>query len=328
MFFENHYYLFFLLLFVVLVIFLYKKWTKKIFFNHFEDLLSVYKSNCFYYFFYFVLIFFVFVLYTIIFSNLYIKDTIEKVNKNWIDIEIVIDVSYSMDASDLKPSRIEVSKLVIKDFLSKLSWDRVWVIVFAWQPFSSVPLSFDYDFLNRYISNISSNLFDQTNIDLQWTSTWDAILLAIDSLLSDKKNLDREKIIILISDWEANKWIDPKLASKLAKEKNIKIYTIWVWWKEKTYIDFYHPIFWTQKIEIPWLDEEKLKYISESTMWKFFRVEDKGSFEEVFREISKLEKKDIESQIFTHNKELNIYIVYLLIALFFYILFIKYRKNI
>jgi Ca-activated chloride channel family protein len=160
---------------------------------------------------------------------------------------------------------------------------------------------------------------------LAWTAVWDAIIMsetlfkleaeswnkdprvkheddiqgndeAITSLppwLEGGGTENREKVIILLTDWDANVWVDPKIASLDAKDKWIKIYTIWIWsetWWEMTYFNW--PF--QQIVQIPPLNWESLKEIAKTTSWEFFRATDNNSLENIFEYLEKLEKSDIE----------------------------------
>jgi Ca-activated chloride channel family protein len=59
-----------------------------------------------------------------------------------------------MKAEDLKPNRLEIAKETLVNFISKITSDRVGLTIFAGKPFTSTPLTFDYDFLKDYIKNI------------------------------------------------------------------------------------------------------------------------------------------------------------------------------
>lgn len=324
--FLNLYYLFILIPIFLLVFYLYKKWWKNIVFWDVNLLKEVFSKNSLNYKIYYTLIFLIFIFFSLIFSNFVLKEDITKENKNGIDIVISMDVSTSMLATDLKPNRLEVSKNILQDFIIKLNWDRLWLIVFAWKPFTSLPLNFDYEVSNSIISKINTEIIDSR---LWWTSIWDSIILASENF--DEKSKNREKVIILITDWDDNSsMIDPKSAVNLLKKenKNIKIYTIGIWWKDKAFIeskDFFGRIV---KQEVWALNEELLRYIANSTNWIYFRATDEKSLENIFEEISKLEKKDLENEEYTIYNEKNIYFVYLLIFLFLILFLFKFRKNI
>jgi len=288
---------------------------------------EVFKNNTIYYKIYFILLFFIFVFILLIFSKPVITDTLEKNMKNWIDVQIVMDISYSMIAEDLKPNRLTVAKDVILDFLDKIQTDRVWIIIFAWKTFTSLPLNFDYNIVKKIVEKISVDTINQRYTHMQWTAVWDALILAADTF-DDKE--DREKVIILLTDWEANKWINPLVALKYIQDENpdIKVYTIWIWWDKETSITITNNIWQKQVLPIWWVDEKTLKTIAKWTNWKYFRAKDKETFKEIFEEISKLEKKEIISETIKINKEKYTYFLYILIFLFLIFLFMKDKKRI
>lgn len=234
---------------------------------------------------------FAIIIFSIILANPNIKNTIQTEKKNGIDIEILFDISYSMKARDLKPTRMDVAKSVLQNFISKITSDRVWLVIFAGKPFTSVPLSFDYSFLLDAVKNLGVDSINQNYAYLQWTAIGDAMLVWTKALWNEK---DRQKVIILLTDWEANKWVRPLLAVKLAKENNIKIYTIWIWWLEDSYVYLDDQFGRKTKVAIWWVDEKTLQAISEITWWKYFRATDNTSLENIFKELSTLNKTDIE----------------------------------
>jgi Ca-activated chloride channel family protein len=96
-----------------------------------------------------------------------LKKQNKQVVKNGIDIAIVLDLSYSMVAEDIPPNRLEVAKQVISDFTSKLTTDRVGLVLFSGKPFTSVPLTFDYQFITDYVKEISIESINQDYTHLQ-----------------------------------------------------------------------------------------------------------------------------------------------------------------
>ena len=315
----------------ILVLFLYFKWWYKIKFWPINDLKEIYPRKTFIYKFYYFLLFIIFIFYVIILANPVIQNVNEKIKKNWIDIEIVLDVSYSMIAEDLKPNRLEVAKNVINQFLSWLKNDRVGIIVFSWKPFKSLPLNFDYNITKKIVNNITIDTINQYIQTMQWTAIWDWLVYASESFL-DTKDIKRGKVIILLTDWEANKWLHPEMALKYLIEKNIKnpikVYTIWIWWTEKVLINIRNPIWGFNRIEVWWVDEVILKKIALDTGWKYFRATDKAWLEEIFSTISKLEKRELEIETIIDKKEANEIFLYLLIYFMFTFILLKIKKKI
>ncbi len=293
--FLNKFYFLILIPLFLIIGFLYFRKKTRLNFVFFDDLKSIYKQSSFYYYFFFLFLIIISIFYTIILANPNIQSTTEKIKKNGIDIVLAFDVSYSMEATDLEPNRITVAREVISFFLWNLKTDRVWVVVFSGKPFTSIPLTYDYEFLKEYVSSLTTETIKQNNMTLQWTAIGDAMLMW--SYLFDEKSLEREKVMIIVTDWEANKWLQPTVALKLLKDKKIKSYTIWVGWLEKSYV-IVDDMFWNkQKIEIWWIDEETLKKIADETGWIYYRASSKDVFKSIFEDINKLEKKEIEIEV-------------------------------
>ena len=307
----------------LLLFFIYKRNNKKIFFSFFSDLEKIYKKNTIYLKLYYGVVFLILLCFVFIFANLVLQSEKKDVNKNGVDINIVLDVSYSMLAADLKPNRLEVSKCIIWDFVEQLEADRVWLTVFAGKPFVSLPLNFDYKVTRKIIDKIWEDTINQRNYYMQGTAIWDALLLAWESFGTGD---EREKIIVLLTDGEANKWVAPDTATQYLKDtfnNEIKVYAIGIWWREQTYIQSGN-----QRIEVGPLDEFTLKKIAETTSGKYFRASDEKSFEDIFDTIAKLEKKEITSESFIMNTQKNIIFVYMLLGLFTLLLYLIIRKKI
>lgn len=321
---------YFLLLFPLLLLLfvIYKKNNKKVFFNFFSDLEKIYKGNSIFLKFYYIVIFLILLCFVFIFSNLVLQSEKKDISKNGIDINIVLDVSISMLAWDLKPNRLEVSKSIIWDFVEKLQTDRVWLTVFAGKPFVSLPLNFDYNVTRKIIDKIWEDTINQRNYYMQWTAIWDALLLAWESFDIED---DREKVIVLLTDGEANKWLSPEAAAQYLKDtfdNQIKVYAVGIWWREKTYIERQDDFWRVQRIEVGPLDEVTLENIVDITSGKYFRASDEKSFEEIFNTIAKLEKKEVTTEAFIVNTEKNIIFIYIWILLYLALLYFIIRKRI
>jgi len=319
---------YFLILIPLLLILLlwYFKWWTKIHFWPIDDLKHIFKRSSIFYKLYFLLIFLVVWFYITIFAKPVEISSIKPDIKNGIDIQIILDVSYSMIAEDMEPNRLQVAKDVINGFLNKVVSDRIWIIVFAWKTFTSLPLNFDYNIIKKVVAKISMTTINQNFRYMQWTAMWDALILATDTF----DDSDREKVIILLTDWEANKWIDPIVALKYLKttEKNIKVYTIWLWWDKPTYVKIKNHFWWYDKLPIWWVDEKTLKEVADITWWKYFRAWDKKTLESIFSTIWELEKKDIKIENIVINNEKYNNFVYLLVLFFSLFLSIKYFKRV
>lgn len=306
----------------VLVYLFYLKEKKWINFINIIDAKKIFKNNNYKFYLKILLLWLILINFILILANPNKINISEKIKKNWIDIVIALDVSGSMEANDLKPNRMAVAKKVINDFIKKLETDRLWLVVFAWKPFTSIPLTFDYDILSQTIKRLDTKIIKNLN----WTAVWDSILMS-KTLFTNKCrgepciHPNREKIIILLTDWDANVWVDPILAWLSVKKENIKIYTIWIGSKKWWYITYdMWPFKQRQKIKP--LNSTTLKQIAKDTNWKYFRADSNNTFEEIFKEIEKLEKNDIEVEIkkdYSEYYKIFLISLIILISLFWYL---------
>ena len=222
----------------------------------------------------------------------------EEVTTEGIDIIITLDISSSMLAEDFKPkNRLEVAKIVAKDFIRGRRSDRIGMVVFAGQSYTQCPWTLDYGVLLSLIDQIKVGMIeDGTAIGM-------AIANAVNRLRSSKA---KSKIIILLTDGRNNRGeLAPLTAAKLAQVLNIKIYTIGAGGKGMALYPVQDPIFGKRYIQLPIeIDEELLKQIANKSNGKYFRAVDKKSLESIFEEISKMEKTKIQVREYTQYEEL------------------------
>lgn len=254
----------------------------------------------------------------------YLVESKTQVSREGIDIEIILDLSLSMLAEDMKPNRLEVAKKSVIEFINETYSDRIGLILFSWKPFHSVPLNYDYDFLRYFISEIQSDTIDKNISELWGTAIWDSLILWVDIL--SKNQSKREKIILLITDWVANTGVNPDLAKKYASEKGVRVYTIGIGKDENAFVRVPWN-FWTTNIVKVWsVDEESLKDIAQTTWWKYFGAEDSSALENILSDIWKLEKTPLVMERVSYNvpvkKELLAILLLLQLGLG-YMLYIK-----
>lgn len=311
-----------------LVVFLYIKKSNTKNFVAYKDLKNIYKTSSNILKFYYFIVFLIFIFSIFIISQPVQRNVDEKIKKNGIDIMLVLDVSYSMKAEDLNPNRLEAAKNIIWKFLEKQKNDRLWFVVFAGKPFTSLPLNFDYNISKKILNKIDVDTINQRVSWLQWTAIWDALIFAWDNFIDQS----REKIIILLTDGTANTWVDPKQAVEFLNNKfpenKIKVYTIWIWKDEKTFVNIQNIMWFSQRVEIGWVDEEPLRYIAKKSWWKYFRADNNQTLNNIFDEISQLEKTDIEVEKVETIQSKSTYLSYILWILMILFFVIKIRKKI
>jgi Ca-activated chloride channel family protein len=141
----------------------------------------------------------------------------EKIERRGVDCYICLDVSRSMLADDVKPSRLERAKSDIRDLLGKLAGDRVGLIVFAGKAVVRVPLTSDENFFLQSLDDV-----DEKSAPRGGTLIGDAIRKAMEAM---PKRVGSDQIIVLITDGEDQESL-PEEAAKNAADRGIKIFTV------------------------------------------------------------------------------------------------------
>lgn len=205
-----------------------------------------------------------------------------------IDIVIAIDVSSSMLAHDLKPNRLAALKEVAADFIRKRPNDRIGLVAYAGESYTKTPITSDKSIVLGALREITyGQLEDGTAIGM-------GLATSVNRL---KESKAISKVIILLTDGVNNSgFIEPQTAADLAVEFGIKAYTIGL----GTNGNALTPIgynrdgsfrYGMRQVEI---DEDLLKDIAAVTGGEYFRATDNEKLEEIYDEINKLEKTEIE----------------------------------
>ncbi|TVZ26233.1 Ca-activated chloride channel family protein [Gillisia sp. Hel_I_86] len=206
-----------------------------------------------------------------------------------IDIVLAIDVSASMLARDLKPNRLEALKEVASEFIKGRPTDRIGLVQYAGESFTKTPITSDKAVVLSSLKDI-----DYSPVLVNGTAIGMGLATSVNRI-KDSKALS--KVIILLTDGVNNAgFIDPKIASELAVEYGIKVYTIGVGSNGMAL----SPIgilpngnfrYGNQKVEI---DEDLLKEIARTTGGKYFRATNNKKLEDIYEEIDSLEKTEVE----------------------------------
>ena len=232
-----------------------------------------------------------------------------KTNKG-IDIVMAIDVSSSMLAQDLKPNRLVALKRVAGEFIEDRRSDRIGLVVYAGESYTKTPITSDKSIVKSSLGEINFQglIEDGTAIGM-------GLATSVNRLKDSKA---KSKIIILLTDGVNNSgFIDPKIATDLAVEFGIKTYTIGLGSNGTALA----PVgilpngkfkYGLTKVEI---DEVLLKEISQKTGGIYFRATDNQKLEEIYNEINKLEKTEIEEFKYYNYEEKYRSLIILAIAL-------------
>jgi Ca-activated chloride channel family protein len=214
-----------------------------------------------------------------------------------IDIMLVIDTSGSMKARDYtiageRPTRLEVIKVVIRDFIESRVDDRLGLVVFGTEAFTQAPLTLDHQVLKRFLSLVEIGMAGEA------TAIGDGLATAV---LRLKDIQDPSRVVVLLTDGASNAGrVDPLAAAEAAKSLGIRVHTIGVGSKGDV------PIIQDgQVVQIKGeIDEELLTKIAESTGGLFRKVSDTEALRAVYQEIDSLEKRLHNANESARRKEL------------------------
>ena len=236
-----------------------------------------------------------------------------------IDIVIAIDVSASMLARDLKPNRLEALKKVASRFIQARPNDRLGLVEYAGESYTKTPLTSDK---NIVLSSLKSIKYNTTITG--GTAIGMGLATSVNRL---KESRAKGKVIILLTDGVNNSgFIDPKIASELAVEFGIKVYTIGLGSNGMAL----SPIsilpngsFQYGNIQVE-IDEDLLNQIAETTGGKYFRATSNTKLEEIYAEINKLEKTEIEETKYKSFNELFRPLILAALGLLLFELLLRY----
>lgn len=215
-----------------------------------------------------------------------------------IDIVMAIDVSASMLAKDLRPNRLEALKDVASQFIKGRPNDRIGLVEYAGESYTKTPITSDKAIVLRSLDEIKYNTIIEGG-----TAIGMGLATSVNRLKDSKA---KSKVIILLTDGVNNSGaINPTIASELAVEFGIKVYTIGLGTNGMAL----SPVailpngrFQYDRVQVE-IDEELLKSIATATGGKYFRATNNQKLAEIYDEINKLEKTEIDEIKFTTYQE-------------------------
>ena len=219
-----------------------------------------------------------------------------------IDMVIALDLSNSMAAMDFvqdgeRVNRLQIAKSVLDGFIDQRSNDRLGLVAFAGRAYIAAPLTLDHDFFSMNLKRL----------DLGIAEDGTAIGSALTAALNRLRGVEsKSRIVILMTDGQNNAGkIPPLTAAEAADALEVKVYTIGVGTKGMAPFPqkdpFGRTVFVQAKVDI---DEQTLKEISRKTGGKYYRADNTEAFKEIYAEIDRLEKTEVEMKQYTRHEEL------------------------
>ena len=138
------------------------------------------------------------------------------------DIVMAVDLSKSMDAFDIQPTRLEKVKYELKKIVEAFNSDRLGIVIFSSEAFTQCPLTYDQNALNLFIETMNTGLVPQSGTDFG-----PALRMALKKLEDDEDNPSesKSKIIILMSDGE-DFGEDTEDIIQEVENRDIKLFTL------------------------------------------------------------------------------------------------------
>ena len=227
---------------------------------------------------------------------------LEKVKREGIDLYLVLDVSNSMLAEDIKPNRLERAKMAISNLIDRLQGDRIGIVVFAGHAYKQLPLTTDYSAAKLFLSAVDTKI-----VPTQGTAIGEAINMATESFDDTQHN----KAIVVITDGE-NHEDDAVGAAKSAVEKGIKVFTIGMGLPDGSPIPLYdrngNKLGFKKdrqgKTVVTKLNEDMLRQIAAAGDGSYVRASNVTSgLSKILDDINKIQKKEIETRQFTDYED-------------------------
>jgi Ca-activated chloride channel family protein len=269
---------------------------------------------------------FVLILVILGLANPQIGSKMQEVKREGVDIMIALDLSNSMNAEDLSPSRIERSKMAIQQFIDKLHSDRIGIVIFGGQAYTQLPITTDYAAAKLFLSTINTSI-----IPTQGTAIGAAIDLSMEAFNFESPS---SKSIIVITDGE-NHEDDAIDAAKNAASKNVTVHTVGVGSPQGSPIPIYRGNQQTGfrqdgegNTVVTKLNEEMLQEISTAGNGIYVHATNNNSgLKYISDEVENMEKTELGSKIYTDYEDRFQFPIGLALLLLLLEIFISDKKS-
>lgn len=217
-----------------------------------------------------------------------------------IDIMLVMDVSTSMLAEDLKPNRLEAAKNVAADFIAGRPNDNIGLTIFAGEAFTQCPMTTDHASLLNLLHTMRTDMAANGILE-DGTAIGMGLANAV-SRLKDSKT--KSRVVILLTDGSNNRGdLSPLTSAQIAKSYGIRVYTIGVGTNKVA--PYPMPVAGgTQYVNIPVeIDTKTLSSIAATTDGNFYRATNNNELSKIYKDIDKLEKTKMNVKKFSKRYE-------------------------
>lgn len=274
----------------------------------------------------FILVVFIYIFLVLALVDPQFGSKIEKVQRKGIELVIALDVSNSMLAEDIQPNRLSRAKRAISKLVGRLENDRIGLLVFAGDAYVQVPVTNDFSAAKMFLSTISTDI-----VPVQGTSIDAALELAMRSFTPES---ELEKAVIIITDGENHEASAVELAQE-ASEKGITVHTLGMGSPEGAPIPIRkvngQPIFQKDengKIVVTKLNQKILQEVAAAGGGEYVLANNTTvGLNTLFDHINSMEKKEIESRIYSNYQHQFQYPLGIAILLLIFEILLGNRKS-
>lgn len=236
---------------------------------------------------------------------------IEIVEQRGVQVMVALDISRSMLAQDVKPTRLDRAKLEIADLIARLDGDEVGIVLFSGASFIQSPLTSDYATARTYLNHASTNA-----ITRQGTAIGEAIGTALAGFSNQRTS---QKIIVIMTDGENHEG-DPVAVARQAAAEGAVIYTVGFGspdgqpipeYDEQGNVTGYRQDAQGQVITSQ-LDEATLQQVAEAGGGRYFRAAEQGTIAGLATEIQSFQDESLQSEF--NQKRVERFQLFLLVG--------------
>lgn len=236
-----------------------------------------------------------------------------------IDIVLCMDVSGSMAARDVKPSRLGAAKEVAIEFVKRRPVDRIGLVVFSGESFTKCPITPDKKTIINQIQSL--DIRDGGYLE-QGTLIGEGLAMAVNRI---SKGTSKSRVIILLTDGKEDapetRIIDPLMAIEFAKASGVKVYSIGMGGGVENAGEQMAP---GGGLVRDYIDEGLLKDISAATGGRYYRATDMATLAAIYSQIDRLERSKVEVIKYEEVQEMFIPLVLIAMALLMAEIILRY----
>lgn len=234
---------------------------------------------------------------------------VREIKRQGVDMLVALDLSASMNAEDVRPSRLEKAKFEINRLIERLRGDRVGLVVYTGEAYLQSPMTLDYSALRLFLEIADTEQMPSSATDFQ--SAMETAMEAFEALDENSNSSDAAKVLLIISDGEDHGQSYTEALDRLVDE-DISVYTLGIGTTEGTTIPIYEEgsnrlIGYKRdnsgQVVTTRLQSETLRSIANSGNGEYYSIErGNDGIDSFLARIDELEKGEFASQEYADYK--------------------------